>query len=201
MATNAITQDTRSAESLKSNSEMSPQQQQQQQRTTTPTLNNLLPSGNDSSGAPGTPAYSLTPQGSQHQPQNVQPQMQIPPHMQHMIAPPQPNFATKEAADRQLRERFGSVALLLHLFPFMSILLACDDKLTLAEEDGWLFKCIAVCVCAIDVDEVSVGGGDGFVVREDTVAEVTALAGRRKGKCIDCEDRFQSNPCWLLTVL
>ncbi|KAK6105329.1 hypothetical protein QQG55_19825 [Brugia pahangi] len=94
MATNATSQGPCAAETPKSSSEMSPQQQQQQHQTATPTLNNLLPSGTEGAVTPGTPVYNMIPQGPQ--PQNVQQQMQIPPHIQHMLVPPQPNFSSSQ---------------------------------------------------------------------------------------------------------
>ncbi|VDO36328.1 unnamed protein product [Brugia timori] len=90
MATNATSQGPCAAETPKSSSEMSPQQQQQQHQTATPTLNNLLRT--EGAVTPGTPVYNMIPQGPQ--PQNVQQQMQIPPHIQHMLVPPQPNFSS-----------------------------------------------------------------------------------------------------------
>lgn len=56
------------------------------------TLNICTASGTDGAVAPGTPVYNMAPQGPQ--PQNVQQQMQIPPHIQHMLVPPQPNFSS-----------------------------------------------------------------------------------------------------------
>ncbi|KAM3721649.1 Tripartite terminase subunit [Dirofilaria immitis] len=90
MATNATSQGTCAAEILKSSNEMSSQQQQQQHPTATPTLNNLLRT--DGGITPGTSVYNVTPQGPQSQ--NVQQQMQIPPHIQHMLIPAQPNFSS-----------------------------------------------------------------------------------------------------------
>ncbi|VDK74020.1 unnamed protein product [Litomosoides sigmodontis] len=90
MATNATSQGSCAADAPKSSSEMSPQQQQQQQQMATPTLNNLLRT--DGAVTSGTSVYNMTPQGSQ--PQSVQQQMQIPPHIQHMLVPPQTNFSS-----------------------------------------------------------------------------------------------------------
>lgn len=56
----------------------------------TVTLNICTASGTDGTGTSGTPVYNMAPQGSQ--PQNVQQQMQIPPHIQHMLVP-QANFS------------------------------------------------------------------------------------------------------------
>ncbi|KAL3998135.1 hypothetical protein ACH3XW_13800 [Acanthocheilonema viteae] len=92
MATNEISQGSCAAETSKSSNEMSPQQQQQQHQTATPTLNNLLRT--DGAVTPGTPVYNIAPQGPQ--PQNVQQQMQIPAHIQHMLVPPQPNFSSPQ---------------------------------------------------------------------------------------------------------
>uniref|UniRef100_A0A1I8EG09 Uncharacterized protein n=1 Tax=Wuchereria bancrofti TaxID=6293 RepID=A0A1I8EG09_WUCBA len=98
MATNATSQGPCAAETPKSSSEMSPQQQQQQHQTATPTLNNLLRT--EGAVTPGTPVYNMVPQGPQ--PQNVQQQMQIPPHIQHMLVPPQPNFSSSDGKGSSL---------------------------------------------------------------------------------------------------